>query len=744
MAVSDYEDSTDLTAPDTVEAPTPQEAEQPESERALVAKKLGIIRSDETFHDKAFKRMRKSMYMAFWGYDDTWSEKLYKANIAGRHVKQKTNALYAKNPTATATRKKRLDFKVWDENPKSLMMAFQITQAAQLALQQAAMTPPTADPVTGLPVPVDPQLPPGFEQAQAIIADFQQGTAYRTMVEKLGKTLEILFADALHSQKPLNFKMAAKALVRRACTCGVGYIELGFMRQYGPRPDIDAELSDARGRLDHLQRLAQDIASGEIDEDAAEVAELKASIEALMNEPEVVLTEGLTFDFPQSTKVVPDQLCTQLVGFVGARHVTIKYLFTCEQVEEMFPGTDIAKAGYRAYGPNGNALGPEAQPELPLWNEDAGENESGERKDPRGHGLVCVYKHYDKMSGLVYYMADGYKSFLRPPAAPDVFVEDFWPIYALTFNATESENELFPQSDVELIADPQMEHNRSRQGMREHRKAARPRWVTSKGLLDEETRTGFQNGQPFDVIEANKDPDTKIEDVLEVIPVPGVDPNLYQTEQFDQDRQIVVGASDANMGAVSKATATETTIAANASLASDDSSRDDLDDFLSVVARASSAILFAEMSAEQVMQKVGPGAVWPEQSLAQIANEMYLEVEAGSSGRPNQAVEIENFTKLAPILMQIPDLDKTELAKEGVRRLNDKLDVNKFILAGAPSIVAENQMMGSTPAAPAAEPGSDPNQQGAEGGQNAPLPPGPVSPGGGVPFGSNQVDRPAL
>jgi hypothetical protein len=92
-------------------------------------------------------------------------------------------------------------------------------------------------------------------------------------------------------------------------------------------------------------------------------------------------------------------------------------------------------------------------------------------------------------------VADGHKEFLRP-AAPDVFVEKFWPVFALTFNAVESEDQLFPKSDVELLADQQMEHNRSRQGMREHRQAARPRWATSKGCSTTRARDAFKAAKP--------------------------------------------------------------------------------------------------------------------------------------------------------------------------------------------------------------------------------------------------------
>jgi len=728
----------DAAAPADTEAPEP-----PENETAQVTKILKTIRSDIAFFADDFKQMRRDMFMAYHGFDEMeWSDKLYKTNIAGRHVKQKTNSLYAKNPKATAARNERLDFTVWDENPKSLMLAFQITQQAQMAMAQAAQmtaaSPP--DPITGMQVPVQPQLPQGFEDAQKIIADFQQGTAYRQMVDKVGKTLEILFAKALREQKPLNFKMAAKALVRRACTCGVSYIELGFIREVGPAPDITAQLADARARLGHMQRLMEEAVEGEIDPDDAEMFELQKAVETLQSQPEIVLREGLIFDFPQSTKVIPDQLTTQLIGFVGAQHLTIQYLFTCEQVEEMFPESTIRAGGYKGYGSNGQSLDGPQQPELPLWNEDSDDTGETNRTDINGKGLVSVFKYYDKLSGMVYYVADGHKCFLRPPAPPDVFVDDFWPVYALTFNAAENEKKLFPKSDVALLHDAAMEHNRSRQGLREHREAARPRFAVSKGLVDEEARDALKKAKAFDVIEVNKDGQTKLADVMEVIPTPGVDPNLYETNQFDEDRQLSVGSSDANYGGITKATATESTIAANATQQSDESSKDDLDDFLSVVARASSQIFFGEMSEEQVKVIVGPGAVWPTQTLAQIANEMYLEVEAGSSGRPNQAVEIENFTKIAPILMQIPGLDTVELAKEGVRRLGDKLDVNKFILANAPSIVAQNSQ--KQPATGNAQ--TDPAQQGLQGGNNAPQPPGQPGEGTGPAFGSNQVDRPAL
>lgn len=703
-----------------------EDAKPSESDTALVKRVLKRVKADKAHHAKAFVRMKRDMFVASNGREESWSAENYSANIAGRHVKQKTAALYAKNPRAVARRRETLDFAVWDETPDSLMMAFQTVQMAQQMMAQAV---PQIDPMTGVPLP--PPMPPGFEQAQAMVADFQQGLERRTQIKKFGKTLEILFAQAVREQKPLDFKTAMKQVVRRACTTGVGYVELNFQRETGPRPSVTEQLADARARLEHLRVLTERAAEGEFDDTSAEAAELMRSIASLQAEEEIVLREGLVFDYPLSTKVVPDLMCRSLVGFVGARHLTLEYLFTIDQVREMFPEAKLEK-DYTGYQADGKVVGDGSSANAVIASmDDSGE----EGQSAHSEGLVCVYKHYDKGTGLVYFVAEGHSRFLREPAAPDVFVEDFWPVYALTFNEVESEKDVFPLSDVALMLPMQNEYNRSRQGMREHRDAARPRWGYAKGRLDEEDAKKLQNARPFDVIGLNIDAQTKLADILEPIPVPGVDPNLYGTDQFFTDIQFTVGSSEAQMGGISRATATESAIAANASKTSDSASIDDLDAFLSVIARAAGQILMKEMSPEKVTEIVGPGAVWPQMSLAEIAGEVYLEVEAGSSGKPNQAVEIDNFQKMAPFMMQTPGINPAWVAREVVRRLDDKADMVEAIAANIPSIVMQNQM--SQPGT--GDPATSPEAQGGQGAQNAPAGPPEAMRGSEPAFGTNQV-----
>lgn len=710
---------------DLVDVPDNQAVDGvPENETALVKRILDTIRQDQAHHKAAFEQMREDMQLATHGYNKAWPQGHYVANIVGRHVKQKTAALYAKNPKVVARRRETLDFALWDENPQSLMMAMQAVQMAQQ---------PMVDPVSGMQMGPDPMamMDPAIQEASALMADFTQGQQRREMMSKLGRTLQVLFNHAMKDQKPLDFKMGMKKLVRRTCTTGVGYVELAFAREYGPSPVTQDRISDMNSRLAHLQVLAKDAAEGEIESISAEMRELELGLQTAQTEELVVVKEGLIFDYPQSTHVIPDKNTTSLVGFVGARHLTVEYLFTVDEVRAQFPDADLENKGYTPYRGN--------------WDNDDEADRAYETTDSKGRtnatgrkGMIRVYKHFDKAAGLVYYVAEGHKGFLRPPTAPDVFVEDFWPVYALTFNEVENEKELFPPSDAKLMAHQQAELNRARQGQREHREAARPRFIYKKGIIEDEDAKKIGAARPFDVIPVNLTAEQSISEVLEAISIPGVDPNLYETNQVFGDMQLVVGTQQATLGGISKATATEAAIAESSMAASDGSSVDDLDNFLTVVARASGQILLREMSPERVTEIVGPGAFWPPMTLDQIADQLFLEIEAGSTGKPNQAVEISNWQQMLPMLLQMPGLDPHWLLRETLRRLDDRMDATEAIVAGLPSIAMQNQAMPQNAVA-AEDPAAAPGAQGAEGGNNAPAGPSEVQAGSGPAFGSNQV-----
>lgn len=673
--------------PDAGRAPAattmvPREMPEPiERRRHLVARWQAAVRTAKVHWTSAFQRMREDARFVRghqWGSEH---QDRYVANVVLRHVKQRTATLYAKNPRTVYRRRPRLASARWDGS-------LQTAQAATMAAAQAVQTGQMIDP-----------------NVQALLMDVEQTTRQTQMIERVGQTLQMLYEYQL-SEQVHPFKLMMKLTVRRALTVGVGYVKLGFQRAMQRRPDVEAKIADFSERLSTVERLSADLADEKVQMDSSEAEELRLAIQALEQEPMILIREGLTFDFPDSWTIIPDTKCRQLREFLGCEWVAQEYFLTPEEVQEIYD-VDV-RQGARRYG---QAMA------LP--------SDSTAAFTPMQHGqssdqsFVCVWELWHRKTGLVYHMCDGWPDFLREPGPPEIKTERFWPWYPYVLNETYAEDEIFPPSDVTLLRDPQMEINRARQGLREHRRANRPKIVTPAGMLDDEDKSKLARHPANAIIELKAlAPGQSVDQVLQPMKQTGVDPNLYDTSQAFEDILRVGGAQEANLGGTGEATATESSIAEASRQTASASEIDDLDDLLTQLARDGGQILLAEMNPETVQKIVGPGAVWPDLDREQIAAEIYLEVAAGSTGRPNKAADVQNFQTLAPIIMQIPGVNPEAFAKEAIRRLDDRLELSDFIQPGLPSIQAMNRQTQTT----AAGPGKDPNQQGGEGADNAAQP----------------------
>lgn len=689
-----------------------------------------VIRARDYWEKVAFQQMRKDMRMARgdqWGdaanrynamppvdiFSDDPGDR-YVANVVLRHVQQRTATIYGKNPTFVARRNKRLNSVIWDGTLDQLTAAQQTMASAQ----QAMSGMPSVDPATGMPMPPPPPPPP--EQmmvAEAVMQEAQQVQEQDKQLNKIAETLELLFEHEINEQ-PVPFKVNMKATVRRALIASVGYVKLGYSRVMGLRPELEAEVSDMSDRLAAIERLAADLADGEDTQDSPEAEQLRLAIQGLQTDNEVVLREGLTFTYPFSTAIIPSMSVTQLRGFVGADWVAEEFLLTADRIKEVYhidirqgssggttsvrPGIDFGTSGARAYI---------EQP----WQRARRGDATGDNSDENTR--YCVWEIYNKTDGLVYVVCDGYADFLGEPGPPDVWLERFWPWFPFTTNELYDENSIYPPSDVTLIRDMQLEINRARQGLREHRRAARPKTVGRQGMLEPADKEKLTGAKANEYVELAGLPDTmKVEDALVAWSGPQINPVLYETEGTYQDILRVVGMQEANLGGTSGATATESQIAEGSRVSSTTSTIDDLDEMLTELARSAGQVLFNEMLPETVKAIVGPGAIWPELSKVEISREIFLDIEAASSGRPNQAQQIQNATQIFPLLMQIPGLSPEWMAREMLRRLDDKMDLSDAFTPGLPSIQSLNgagqvSTMGG---------GSDPQAQGAQGGQNAP------------------------
>ena len=699
---------------------------QPEqSEANLVKEILRNIADWEKHHKDAFDRMKHDVRFAANKHGAQWggskaspSKDEYVANITFRHIQGRTGVLYAKNPRVKSRRKKRLDFKIWDGTQELLTMAEQALAAVKKSQAGPTVQP---DPATGAPVVAPPPPPPSpvdVVGAQAVLAEAQQVKQKRAMLDKIGETAEILYQYYQGEGNPA-FKKRAKAWVRRTLTTGVGWLKLDFERQRDYSPQVAGEVDNLTIELDHLKSELAKIADDETYEGSARIAEIEAQLQAMQSTQMVTVKEGLLFGFPKSWRVIPDTNCSQLTGLVDCWELAEQMPMTVDQIREAYK-VDI-KSQFTPY--------------------------QGRDKIGRERTEAMVYEHYNRRTGLMCVVCEGYPAFLVKPTKPRVEVSRFFPYYPLAFNEMECEDgEIFPPSDVQLIMHQQREYNRAREALRQHRIASQPGHIANKSAFSNEADVEkMKNRAPHEVIMLEGIGDKKVQDVLQAVPLNTIDQNIYQVEQAFSDVMRTIGDQAANLGGTTDATATEASISENSRLSTVASNADDLDMVLTEIARDGCHVMLTQVAPEEAIRIAGDGAMWPQTTGADYSAEIYLEILAGSSGRPNRDRDAAILERLFPLAVQTGAIKPTYLAKHLVQLMDETVDMEDAILDGLPSILALNEAAkagmtamqqpagpvapggGGMPgggATPTGDPATDPSQQGNPA-------PAPMMPGGG-------------
>lgn len=661
----------------------------PKDVEALVKDWLEKVEEAKTYWKPAFDDMKRDAKFAAgkqW-VDQIQNDDRYRANITLRHINQRVASIYAKNPRVRAVRKPKIYAETWDGSTEMVEEAIKAIAAEQNpegAAQAAAAglaPPPVMD----------------AETAKKVIQEAQECATSKRLYDRMGKTLEIVAQYSLDEPIP-KFKTQAKQLVRRVLTCKAGYIKLGYQRVMKYGPDVEARIRDITDKLKEIERIGADIADGEVQKDSAEAATLQASLKDLQNRKDVIVREGLMFSFPKSWNLILDPEVTQLKGFVGAEWIAEEYIYTPKKVEKIY-GKDV-----------GTVFNPHTV---------AGGKGDRRKKDSK---FCAVYEIHDLVNQMTFTVCSGYPDFLVEPTAEDITIDQIHPYFALTFNDTENTGEnvqesAYPPSDVELMQPMQVEYNRGREGLRVHRIGNRPALVSAAGVFDKETKEKFSSHADNEIIETNLSKSEDVGKALVPKPIVQIQKDLYDVEHVFIDTQRVLGDQAANLGGTSGDTATESSIAENSRATTIQSCIDDLDEFLTDLMRACGQVLLKEMSEETVKKIAGPGAAWPKLTPQEISEELYLEIQAGSSGRPNKGARLQAIEKTMPLLLQIPKLKPEKLAEFVFREIDEGIQVEDFLDESLPSITAMNAQ-----AKPNLSPRADGAATAAAGAANAPAP----------------------
>jgi hypothetical protein len=634
--------------------PTKRSDDSVQDPRAAGVKKwLDKITSAEAKWDAKYAEMRKNMeFVAGWQWDGQTKldDDRYKSNLTLRVVNQKVASLYARNPETVVERRKRLDYSLWDGEIMSLQNAIMEVQ------QSMAMG-----------------MMPGME-SMALVKDYEMGRLREKMVERVCKTLEYAYQYQIDHHRP-EFKEQMKQLVRRVIICKVGYVKLRICRGAGDTEKLSTmeTPSDAKSRALRAQNILDELKKGDIDENSAEVEEAKnllLSVGATNLTDEQPVGEYLEFDFPSSTSIIPSEECRALKEFISAKFVAHKFRVDVELIEAIF-GVDI------------NAGGGSEESNAAEYKEVSDDCKKISKTD--------LYEVFDIQTKTRFFVAKGYKDYILEPEPLTPQIAGFWPIFGLTFNDIEAEEGTkstpFPPSDVDLLRDAQKEWNRTRDALREQRNANAPKYVCADGSISEEDEIALANAKPNHVTKLKGlAPGVEPDKFIKVLQTAAIDPALYDTAPLEKDILMAGGMQEANVGPAGKdVTATVGTIAEQSRMTMLASNVDDLDSFLTRIAKAGIELILRGMTPQTALRIVGPGATLPAGDVEEYINEIQIKVQAASSGRPNRAIAISNAQQLMPILLQA-GANPAALVEELVRRLDDTLDIDKFFPLSSPAL----------------------------------------------------------
>jgi hypothetical protein len=162
------------------------------------------------------------------------------------------------------------------------------------------------------------------------------------------------------------------------------------------------------------------------------------------------------------------------------------------------------------------------------------------------------------------------------------------------------------------------------------------------------------------------------------------------------DMDLMVGLSDASRSNLIKPkTATEAELMQEALQNRVAERRDTNEDLMSEMASAALEIMLQDLTKAEMQQIAGQDAEWPEapQTVEQVFRQVVVRVRAGSTGKPNQAKEREQWGQLLPqiaeAMKQVSELRASgnyemadavvSLLRETLRRFDEHLDLDAII-----------------------------------------------------------------
>ena len=501
------------------------------------------------------------------------------------------------------------------------------------------------------------------------------GRHYYPVARKFAQTMELVLDRMFVLDTQL--KKRARGSLYSVMNTGEGWLKMIFQRDQASDPIIQNRIHDAQdnlARLEHLIRQTEDEdKSKDVERQRDEIKQL---LEGLQNQVEVAVVEGLVIDRILTDDImILDKTVIDFEAYVQAEAIDHMVWMTKDEYCERFGDWPKEGAPNIYYDRS-----------LKSTHRLAGNNEHSPE-------LVCVHELWHLSNNCVMTFGEGAKMWAREPYAPTRQPERWYPFYRIGWNHLDGTMKALP--DTSLQRELQDEYNASRTQFSEAREESMPvRLYRKSGNLTDEDLENIANRRSRDIIGVEGKPGEPLQDDLGSLPGIDLNPMVYDTTPIRGDMEMVSGRGDASTGGIVEAkTATEAEIMQAGLMSRSDYRRDIVEDVIQEMAVAAAEMLLQELTVPQVQYIAGVDAVWPMMPKQEVFQLISIEIRAGSTAKPNQAKEREQWAELLPLMRetigQIFELQMAgnhrmatvlrQLLKETLRRYDERLDLEELL-----------------------------------------------------------------
>lgn len=487
------------------------------------------------------------------------------------------------------------------------------------------------------------------------------------VARKFAETLRIVVQRELDRAQ---LKKRMKAAVRAAQITAIGWLKVSYQRDKRTDPIILQRLNDTQDNLQRIEHLLREVEAGaECGETEAQRDELKHQVEALQRSVEVSVAEGLCIDLCATEDVLVDAAARSFDTYTEYP-LAMGVWYSKDQFAETFGRSPDAVA--TEYLMKGGAEATET------------------KKEDRTKAKYRVWEIWDKASSTIYTVTEGESRWTRPPFQPEKVGERWHALFALAYNLVDGQFE--PMSDVELLQELQKEYEYTRNKFAEHREKSVPHWIADSDMDERDIkRKVVADLGEIVLVDGKGRPLSEVFQAAQTLPVKA---ELYDVTQIRADAELVSGVGDAARGTVQRAKTLGEAEILESSLATRTGERQDVnEDLIKEITEYGAEILLQELTDKQAQRIAGPGAAWPTMQKRDVFELVSIEIRAGTSGKPNKQREQQQWLQLMPelrdLIRQVHDLRRAgdtvtansliEVAKETLRRFDERLDIEQFL-----------------------------------------------------------------